>query len=822
MSLALWSLLLLTTFLVLAYLRTSLSGWFTAGAALLVLETVVAVEPPLFGWVLWGALGILLWFRPVRRRVLTASLLNWFRKVLPPMSETERVALEAGTVWWDKELFSGRPDMQQLVDYPKPALSAEERAFIDGPVAELCAILDDWKITAELNDLPPEAWALIKKHRMFSMIIPKQYGGLEFSALANSTVVMKIASRSLSAAVTVMVPNSLGPGELLMHFGTQAQRDHYLPKLARGDEIPCFALTSPWAGSDAGAIPDVGIVCKGMHEGKAVIGLRVTWDKRYITLAPVATVLGLAIKVQDPDGLLGDKKEMGITCVLLPANTPGVEIGARHLPLNASFMNGPTRGKDVFIPMDWVIGGREQIGNGWKMLVYCLSAGRAISLPALGTAAGKVAARMTGAYARMRKQFRIPISKMEGVEEALTRIAGVTYRMDAMRRLTASCIDQGEKPSVLSAILKYHCTEGMRQVVADAMDVHGGRGVIMGPMNYLARAYQGVPIAITVEGANILTRTLIIFGQGAIRCHPYLLAEMRSAADTDQERGAIAFDQALFAHVGFTISNAVRALITGLTGAAFVAVPRTAHPADRYYKQLSRMSAAFTFVADVGLLLLGGEMKRREKLSGRYGDMLAHLYMLSCVLKHWEDSGRPTGDTPLLEWTAQDSLFRIQDALEGVLENFPSRPLALVLRLVTLPLGRPYRKPSDRLGRAAAAVLLTPSKARDRLTEHIYLPKDQNDPLGLVERAFELTLKTDPIEAKLAKQKLRLKPGNLERILKKGLAGGVIDEAEAKLLRETHAVVARAIAVDEFTPEAAVAASVAPGLAVAKKAASNR
>jgi acyl-CoA dehydrogenase len=818
MSLPVWSALLLVSFLVLAYLRTSLTGWFIAAAALLFLETAVVGAPPLIGWMVWIALGILLWFRPVRRRVLTAPLLTWFRKVLPPMSETERVALEAGTVWWDKELFSGRPDMQALVDYPKPSLSDEEKAYLAGPVEELCKVLDDWQITAELNDLPPEAWALIKKHRMFSMIIPKQYGGLEFSALANSTVVMKIASRSLSAAVTVMVPNSLGPGELLMHFGTQAQRDHWLPGLARGDEIPCFALTSPWAGSDAGAIPDTGVVCKGMHEGKEVIGLRVTWDKRYITLAPVATVLGLAIKVQDPDGLLGDKKEMGITCVLLPANTPGVEIGARHLPLNASFMNGPTRGKDVFIPLDWVIGGREQIGNGWKMLVYCLSAGRAISLPALGTSAGKVAARMTGAYARMRKQFRIPISKMEGVEEALTRIAALTYRMDAMRRLTAASIAQGEKPSVLSAILKYHCTEGMRQVVADAMDVHGGRGVIMGPMNYLARAYQGVPIAITVEGANILTRTLIIFGQGAIRCHPYLLKEMQAAGDADQERGAIAFDQALFAHVGFTISNAVRALVTGLTGATFVSVPNTAQPADRYYRQLSRMSAAFTFVADVGLLLLGGEMKRREKLSGRYGDMLSHLYMLSCVLKHWEDSGRPNGDTPLLEWSAQDSLYRIQDALEGVLENFPSRPLAFLLRLVVLPLGRPYRRPSDRLGRHAAAVLTAPSKSRDRLTEHIYLPKDVRDPLGLVERAFELALKVEPIEAKLAKQKLRFKPGNLERIVEKGLAKGFIDEAEAKLLREAHMVIARAIAVDEFQPAAAVSSTVAPGLKVASNA----
>jgi len=813
MSVLAWSLVLLTAALTLAYRRAPLTAWFVVGALALLVETFQRGAAPMLGWSLWLVALLLLWFRPVRRRLLTAPLLSWFRKVLPPMSDTEQVALEAGTVWWDRELFSGRPDLGALLDYPAPALSAEERAFLDGPVEELCRALDDWRITAELNDLPPEAWALIKKHRMFGMIIPKSYGGLEFSALANSTVVMKIASRSLTAGVTVMVPNSLGPGELLIHFGTQAQKDYYLPRLARGEEVPCFALTNPWAGSDAGAIPDTGVVCKGLHEGREVLGFRTSWDKRYITLAPVATVLGLAFKVEDPDGLLGDERELGITCALIPTSTPGVEIGARHMPLNASFMNGPTRGQDVFVPLDWVIGGREQIGNGWKMLMYCLSAGRAISLPALGTAAGKVATRMTGAYARVRKQFRVPIGKMEGVEEAIARIAATTYRMDAMRRLTASAIDQGEKPSVLSAILKYHCTEGMRRCLDDAMDIHGGRGVCLGPANYLGRAYQGVPIAITVEGANILTRSLIIFGQGAIRNHPYLLAELRAAADDDAERGAIDFDRALFAHVGFTISNAVRALVTGLTGARFVATPPAAYPADRYWRELSRLSAAFTFVADVGLLLLGGEMKRKEKLSARYGDMLSHLYMLSALLKHWHDQGRKVEDTPLLEWGCQDSLFQVQDALEGILANFPSRPVAMVLRALVLPLGRPYGKPSDHLGHAVASAVLAPGAVRDRLTADIYLPDDPRDPLGLMEHALLCTLRAEPIEAKLAKRKLRVQPGAPEPALAAGLAQGVIDEQEAQLVREAHQVIFRAISVDEFSVSAARAASAVPGVA---------
>ncbi|HET9680144.1 MAG TPA: acyl-CoA dehydrogenase, partial [Gammaproteobacteria bacterium] len=625
----------------------------------------------------------------------------------------------------------------------------------------------------------------------------------EFSALANSAVVMKIASRSLSAGVTVMVPNSLGPGELLLHYGTEEQQDYYLPRLANGEEIPCFALTSPHAGSDAGAIPDIGVVCKGMHNGEEVLGFRVTWDKRYITLAPVATVLGLAFKAHDPDGLLGKQKNLGITCALIPVSTPGVEIGNRHLPLDAAFQNGTTRGEDVFIPFSQIIGGQDYIGQGWKMLMNCLSAGRAISLPALGTGAGKLSSRTTGAYARVRRQFRVPIAKFEGVEEAMARIAGTTYRMDAARKMTAGAIDGGAKPSVLSAILKYHCTEGMRQVIDDAMDVHAGRGVIMGPRNYLARTYQGVPIGITVEGANILTRSMIIFGQGAIRCHPYLLTEMEAAANDNKRQGAKQFDRALFAHIGYTMSNALRAFLTGLTGGYLIIAPRRAAPALKpYYRQLSRMSAAFTFVADIALLMLGGEMKRREKLSARFGDMLSHLYLGSAVLKQFEDNGRPAADLPLAEWALQDSLYKTQDALEGALQNFPSPMLGKVLRVITLPLGRSYKRPADKLGHQAAKLLLTPSEARDRLTRGMYVSGNPHDPIGRLENALEQLLVAEPIEARLQKAlKAKLTPVNQEVLISQALEQEVITKDEAQLVRDAESAVLDALQVDEFTPD---------------------
>ncbi|MFU8895747.1 MAG: acyl-CoA dehydrogenase [Gammaproteobacteria bacterium] len=792
-----WLLLILIVSGILAYRRSTLPVWTAAAAILLLAVQVTGPGLAPIPWLVFAVIAGLLNIKPLRRAVLSKPLLKWFKSVLPPMSATEKDAIDAGTVWWDAELFTGRPNWNTLLRTPRSELNAEERAFIDGPVDELCGMLDDWKINHELNDLPPEVWSFLGQHRFFGMIIPKEYGGLDFSARAQSEVVMKVASRSGAAAVTVMVPNSLGPGELLMHYGTKEQKDYFLPRLAKGEEIPAFALTGPWAGSDAGSMPDAGVVCKGEHKGKEVLGFRVNWEKRYITLGPVATILGLAFKAQDPDGLLGGEQELGITCALIPTDTPGVEIGLRHDP-GGAFMNGPNSGKDVFVPMEWIIGGQAQVGNGWKMLMDCLSVGRAISLPALGTAGGKAAARMTGAYARVRRQFRIPIGRFEGIEEPLARIGGVTYRMDAARILTATALDIGGKPSVLSAILKYNNTEGMRQAINDAMDVHAGRAVCLGPSNYLAQTYQTVPVAITVEGANILTRSMIIFGQGAIRCHPYVLKEMLAAANDDKQAGLAAFDAAFFAHVGFTISNLVRSLVLAITGARFVQGPDLG-PTARYANRLTRLSASFALLADVAMLTLGGDLKRREKVSGRFADILSHLYMASAVLKRFEDDGRPSADLPIVRWALDDSLAIIEDRLDGILRNFPVRGIGPLLRPFVLPLGRRYRGASDKLGHEVARLLLSPSETRDRLTDGLFLNLRPEDPMGLMELALEKVMEAEPVEKKLAKSLgVSVNTVNMEAALKKGVAEGVINELEAETVRESMALTTLAIAVDDF------------------------
>ncbi|MBA3564404.1 MAG: acyl-CoA dehydrogenase [Gammaproteobacteria bacterium] len=813
MTILIWTGIAVAVGLTLAYMRLSLIVWTLVAIALIALAQLIAGEFSLLPWLVLVVVALPLNLKPLRRAALSKRLLKWFRSVLPPMSATERAAIDAGSVWWDGELFSGRPDWRKLLNTPAPVLSAEEQAFLDGPVDELCGMLDNWQIEHELNDLPQAAWRFLKSRRFFGMIIPKRYGGLEFTPRAQSEVVMRIATRNVSAAVTVMVPNSLGPGELLLLYGTDEQKDWYLPRLADGREIPAFALTGPYAGSDAGAMADTGVVCRQRIDGEEVLGFRLNWDKRYITLGPVATLLGLAFKAYDPDGLLGSKRELGITCALIATDTPGVEIGNRHRP-GAAFQNGPTRGQDVFIPLQAVIGGRERIGDGWRMLMNCLAVGRAISLPALGTAAGKLAARTTGAYARVRRQFRVPIGRFEGVEEALARIAGTTYRMDAARCMTAGALSAGEKPSVLSAILKYHNTEGMRRVINDALDVHAGRGVCTGPGNYLASTYRAVPVAITVEGANILTRSLIIFGQGAIRCHPYLLREMRAAAEPDERRALAEFDEALFAHIGFTVSNAARAFVLGFTGARFTAVPERG-PARRLMQQVTRMSATFAFVADVALLMLGGEMKRREKLSARLGDILSHLYMASACLKQFADQGRQETDLPLVEWTVRDSLALMQKQLEEVLQNFPSRAIGAVLKRIVLPLGRPYVPPDDALGARIARLLLSPSSTRDRLTQGMYLPRDGGDPVGLMDLALEKAVGTEQLEQRVQEVTgRRLELFDYEATLSAGLEAGAINAAEADQIREALELADRAIQVDEFTPaEAAAKASPSPGVA---------
>ncbi|MEE8463554.1 MAG: acyl-CoA dehydrogenase [Gammaproteobacteria bacterium] len=790
--------------IVLAYLRASLWQWTAAVAVFIGGLQWLGGQTSVIPWILFAFLAVPLNIRPLRRMLVSKPLMEWFSSVLPAMSSTEKEAIDAGTVWWDGDLFSGRPEWKKLLAVPVSELSDEEKAFIEGPVAELCETLDDWHINNDLNDLPEESWNCIRKNKFFGMIIPKKYGGLEFSPRAQSEVVMKVASRSLAAGVTIMVPNSLGPGELLLKYGTEKQKDYFLPRLAAGKEIPAFALTSPYAGSDAGAMTDYGIVCKGDFEGREVLGFNINWAKRYITLGPACTILGLAFKARDPDGLLGGQEELGITCALIPSDTPGVRIGDRHNP-GGAFLNGPNFGSDVFVPMEWIIGGQEYVGQGWRMLMDCLSVGRAISLPALGAGAGKLCSLTTGAYARIRKQFKTPIGRFEGVEEALTRIAGLTYRMDAARCLTASALDLGEKPSVLSAILKYHNTEGMRQCLNDAMDIHGGRAVCCGPRNYLVSTYRTVPVAITVEGANILTRSMIIFGQGAIRCHPYVLKEMLAVADEDPKQGLRDFDRAMFAHIGFTISNAVRAIVDALSGSRLVSVPDIG-PLTQYQRRLSRMSAAFAFVADVAMLMLGGELKRREKLSARFGDILSHLYFGSAAIKHYEDQGRCPEDLVLAQWVLEESLGIIQERLDAILRNFPSPLAGRLMRLLVLPLGRRAKGPSDKLGHAVASILLEPSAARDRLTEGLFVNLKKDDPVGRVELAFRKAVDSEPLEIRIRNATgKQVFPYDFEEAVAAGLEAGVITDMEAQLVREAAELVDDALQVDVFPGDTAAA-----------------
>ncbi len=801
MTLLICLLILLVAIYILASFRHSLASITAVVTGALVCFTLIGVTGPVAGVIVWLAFAVLaigLNVTGIRQRVLSQPLLSYVKAVLPPMSQTERDAIEAGTVWWESELFRGSPQWAKLLDTPAPALSAEEQAFMDGPVDKLCAMLDDWEITYQRNDLPPQVWEFMKKERFFGMEIPKKYGGLEFSAYGHSAVITRISARSVTAGSTVMVPNSLGPGQLLLHYGTDAQRDYYLPRLAAGEELPCFALTGPSAGSDAAAIPDFGIVCRGQHEGREVLGLRVNWDKRYITLGPVATLLGLAFKAYDPDHLLGDQEELGITCALIPTDTAGVEIGRRHFPLNQAFMNGPNRGVDVFVPMDWIIGGQEQIGQGWRMLMECLSTGRGISLPSSGAAAGMMATRTTGAYARVRKQFNLPIGRFEGVEEAMARIAGLTYLMDAGRMLTCAALDGGEKPSVVSGILKYFNTEYMRRIVNDAMDIHGGKGICMGPSNYLARAYQGVPVGITVEGANILTRSMIVFGQGAMRCHPHLVHEIEAASMTDEKQALVAFDGALVGHISYAVSSGARALFHGLTRGRFADSPVTDGTA-KYYRRLARMSAGYSFLADFALLFMGGALKRKEMLSGRFADGLIYMYMCSAALKRYRDEGRQSADLPLVEWSAKYCLYQTQVALDQILRNFPNKWVGLALRAVVFPLGRRFRTPNDRLLHKIASQMIEPGEARDRLTHGLYVSTDPDDITCQLEKAMLAVVESDKIEKKLRDLDLRC-PYDVPRDawVAKLVADGLLSEGDARTMTESAQLTRKVIMVDDF------------------------
>ena len=794
-----------------------LGAWALAFAGVSLLTWTVAVGVFLVAAVVTGVMGstafaisaavyvviaAVLNLRGVRQSLITGRIFSGFRKVLPPMSQTEQEALDAGDIWWEADLFRGKPEWNKLLDMQVTRLSDAERGFIDNEVEELCALLDEDRIVRQDHDLSPEAWQYIKDKGFMGMIIPKEYGGLEFSSLAQSTVVSKICTRSMSAAVTVMVPNSLGPGELLMKYGTDAQKDYWLPRLAKGQEIPCFALTGPDVGSDAGSMPDYGVVCKGEHEGKEVLGIRVSFNKRYITLAPVASVLGLAFKMFDPDHLLGDQEEIGITCALVPTNHPGVKVGDRHLPMGLAFMNGPVEGEDVFIPLEWIIGGQQMAGKGWRMLVECLSVGRAISLPALATAAGKVSYRMTGAYSRIRRQFKLPIGKFEGVQEAMARIGGSMYALEASRVLTASAGDLGVKPSVVSAIAKYHMTEMGRAVVSDAMDIHGGRTIIFGARNYLGYAYQGMPVAITVEGANILTRNLMIFGQGAIRCHPYVLPEMDAARNPDQREGLKQFDKLLFQHIGYSINRAFRSFTHGLTGARLAKAPVSGATAD-YYRQLARMSSALAFVSDVAMGVLGGELKRKERLSARLGDVLSQLYLASAVLKFHHDAGQPKEDLAYVQWAVEHALAEIYKAFDELFANFPNAVIGRLLRVVVFPLGRPYREPADRTGQKVANAMMEPGGVRDRLTGEAYWGREKDDVTGRMERAFDLLIQAEDPYNKFQKAvgKGQVKGYTFEQRIAACEEQGLLTPEEIQLVREYEALRYDAILTDAFPKE---------------------
>ncbi|WP_119718845.1 acyl-CoA dehydrogenase [Cognatilysobacter tabacisoli] len=776
-----------------ALTATALVGCWLLGAN--VAATIVAGA-------LVALIAVPLLLPQIRLPLITAPLLKFYTKILPPLSETERVALEAGTVGWEGQLFSGKPDWDVLFNQPKPELSADEQAFLDGPVEQLCRMVNDWEITHVHADLTPEIWEFLKKNRFFGMIVPKEYGGLGFSALANHRVIQKLASVSTVVSSTVGVPNSLGPAELLMHYGTQEQKDYYLPRLADGREVPCFGLTGPWAGSDATSIPDFGIVAMGDWNGARVVGVKLTFDKRYITLAPVASLIGLAFRMYDPDGLIGDKRDIGITLALLPRDTAGVEIGRRHFPLNSPFQNGPLHGREVFIPLSQLIGGEAFAGKGWQMLVECLSIGRSITLPSTASGGAKMGAIVTGAYARIRKQFGLSIGRFEGVEEALAQIGGLAYATSALAEASAAAVARGELPAVPSTISKYHCTEMGREVAKHTMDIHGGKGIILGPRNYLGRGWQATPIMITVEGANIMTRSLMIFGQGAILCHPWVLKEMKATTIADPDERLREFDKNLFGHIGFAISNAVRSWWYGLTGAQVGAAPGDDYT-RRYFRKLNRYSAALAVMADTSMLLLGGKLKFKESLSGRLGDVLSHLYIASAMLKRYEDQGRPVADQPLLAWAFHHSVHQIEIAFSAALRNFPIRPVGWLMWLLVFPWGRRAQAPSDRLGHKIASLLMSPNEARDRLASGLFLEPCANNPAGRINSYLQKVILAEPVERKFLKA---LKTSDIEALsfpeqLDEGVREGWITADERRQLEELREMTIDTIAVDDFDTE---------------------
>lgn len=797
-------LILFAVVITLAYISVPVIVWTSIVGIALILTT-------LFGtlhffalfifWVLFLTVAGFANLTQLRQKYFTKFIVQKVSKNLPTISETEREAIEAGNVWWEKDLFCGRPDWKKLLAYPKPKLLQEEQDFLDNQVDAVCKMTNDWDIVMNTHDLPQQAWDFLKKERFFGMAIPKEYGGRGFSAIAHSCVVTKLASHSVSLAVNTMVPNSLGPGELLVHYGTDEQKKYYLPRLATGEEMPCFALTGPEAGSDAAAITDFGIVCHGEYEGKQVLGMRLTWDKRYITLAPVATLLGLAFRLYDPQNLLGKGENIGITLCLVPVNTPGVEIGNRHWPLHLSFMNGPTRGRDVFLPLETIIGGVEKAGQGWRMLMECLSIGRSISLPALSTACGKLAYRGSGAYARLRRQFNTSIANFEGIESALGEIAGLTYTTEACRIMTAGAVDQHVRPSIASAIAKYHMTEMARIVTSHATDINAGHAIQTGPRNYLAHVHMAIPVSITVEGANILTRNLIIFGQGAIRCHPYILKEIELFAQQDSEEKTKQLDRILLSHIGYTFSNFIRTFFNGLTGGKLIFSP-VKSPVAYCYRQLTRMSSVLAFLSDVCMMILGGALKRKENISARLGDILSQLYLASAVLKYFQDQGQPASDIDYVKWSVENCLYKMQIACNELLNNFPMKWLGKILLAIAFPWGSSYRKPSDALCHSIVQPMLSPSDFRDRLTQDFYISDDENNPIRRQEMALEDLTKIEPLLKKFhvaIRSGKIAKYGDFDSMIAAAVKLGALSDDEVRALTDYNALHGEVIKVNEFT-----------------------
>ena len=804
MDIIIWLFIALSLTWFMSYTRASLSSYTLCFAALMAIGSLFNIIG-IVSWLLFAVIALPINIDNIRQQFISMPILAIFKKIMPQMSSTEQEAIDAGTTWFDADLFRGDPDWKKLHNYPRPRLSSQEKAFLDGPVEKLCAMVNDWHITHEIADLPPEIWQFLKENKFFAMIIKKQYGGLEFSAYAQSRVLQKLTGVSSVLASTVGVPNSLGPGELLQEYGTKEQQDYYLPRLAIGEEIPCFALTSPEAGSDAGSIPDFGIICHGQFNGADVLGMKLTWDKRYITLAPIATVLGLAFKLQDPDNLLSEQEDLGITCALIPTDLAGITIGRRHFPLNVPFQNGPTQGDEVFVPLDFIIGGPDMAGQGWRMLVECLSVGRAITLPSNSTGGIKAAALATGAYSRIRRQFKMPIGKMEGIEEPLARIGANAYLMDAVTTLSTGAIDLGEKPSVISAIAKYHLTEKMRASIIDAMDIHGGKGICMGPNNYLARGYQGAPIAVTVEGANILTRSMIIYGQGAIRCHPYVLAELEAANNSDNEQALNDFDHALFGHIGFSISNISRSLWCSFTGSRFLGSPYD-DETRRYYQLLTRFSANLAMLSDISMVSLGADLKRKERISARLGDVLSQLYLAAATLKRYNDEGRNSADLPLVQWAVEDCLYNIQHAIDELIRNFPNKIMAKTLRIIIFPLGTWLNKPNDEIAHKIAQLLQTPCSARTRLGQGQYLTRDGINIFGRLEQVLEDIINCEPIYERVCRElNTKLPFYHLDKVAELGLTHNIISKVEAELLSTAEVGRQWVIAVDDFDGKAMTA-----------------